>query len=97
MKTRIFTLLTYFVPGAICVVIARLSYYEDFFEENLGFIDGVLFLLLTAYVFIASITKFRDSSKRLIPLKKTVIPKLHVAIVLFLFPLLLLNGTTSTY
>lgn len=96
MNARVFTLLVVsFIPGAFCLVLARLVLNTNSFADYRGLIDALLYLALAVCVFVAAITNFRDENGVLFEitlLENVKIPRLHVMIGLFLIPLILLNG-----
>ena len=98
MNARIFTLLVVsFIPGAFCLVMARLVLNTYFLADYSGLIDALLYLALAVCVFVAAITNFRDENGVLFEitlLENARIPKLHLMIGFFLIPLMLLNGIT---
>ena len=107
MKIRVLTLLIYFLPGLL-TLICFFIFFTDclpglfdaikmircFFDNNIQYITLALFGLLFIAFFILSIIRFRDRYRNLVSFKKVNIPKLHVALGLFLIPLLVLFGGT---
>ena len=99
MKTRISTLLTYL--GVIWLVVAWLVVAwlicgYSLFQDKVGTIQVVLFGLPFIAFIIISIINFRDEYGRLVLFEKVRIPKLYVAIALFLFLLLALYKLDSS-